>query len=251
MRKYDEKRVSSFMFFAACFTAGATAYAMLFVKNIDAILVCHVIFLVLGVIGVLMALKYLFGSGFSVINDNSFAYGVMLTLMAILGFYRTKDIVVHFDELAGMATLVMGVYLVQDTIDLARVGNWFWKPMILLSIIAIGAAMAVLMNVSFILSRFYKFAWWALLVSSGVVVCAYLIARLAVRGYQKKQHKKEDEERTRILEEKKRKEEEAKEKLSQLQQPSQAQPSVPELPMPAEVIVPEVVDKDESTQEEQ
>lgn len=253
-RKIDRRSSDELMLYLGCAVCVALAAALLFGQGLDAkfIIYCGCAFAM--ALGIFLVLKYLFGKGFTFLNDYSFAYGTLMVLLSICGFVRAADIVEHLPTLTGAMTLVMGVYLLQDMVQFAKLGNGvFWKLDFTFSLLSITAAMMVIMKVEPVLSRIENFGYWALLISAVLVTLSNLISHAAVKRYHKKKEeeerlkeeaeKAEKERQEREIEENKKRLEEQQQAILQqaLENEQQAEPAL--LPEPKEAELPVVTEE--------
>ena len=155
---------------------------LLFVQQISAEKICYLMCGAVVIGGIYSIVHYFLSNAFREAQDYGFSAGVFLVVLGILGFIKTASIVAFFPVALSVMGLLYGVILLQDALDLKRLGSRKWSWVLGVSVVVIAVAMADLIN-PFSGGTQQKISYWLMLVTGVLLVLSKLLLKLAYREY--------------------------------------------------------------------
>ena len=97
--------------------------AMLFVPGVQARGICYAGCLVLLAVGLVYVAIYFITGAYRRLRDRHFALGVLMLLLGVCGLIRLDALAGAFRTYLGVASLLLGIMLLQDTVQLTVLGS--------------------------------------------------------------------------------------------------------------------------------
>ena len=161
----SKSNVISQIFFAA--VAVILGYLLLFDKTVQIVTLCQILCGGLIFVGVVSIVAYFLGGDFKRIDRYGFAIGVMLILAGIIGLIRIGDLTANFEMFAAAFSLVLGVLILQGTVQIKVLDYAAWILTLILTIACLAGAFCVLAGVKPVTNLVAGFSSWLLLICGG------------------------------------------------------------------------------------
>lgn len=160
---------------------------MIFVDAIEPIFMVYALSATLIIVGLVMIIRYFMKDEYIDINSYSFSIGVFLCVIGICSLLRAEDILNAIDVVLSIVILIMGVIVLQHSLDLSRIKDPIWVFFVILAVLIIVCGFVGLIKPGSL--DYDTYIWWGALVSSGlsVIINVYTLIRVAL--YKKKEKK--------------------------------------------------------------
>ena len=190
----SKSNVISQIFFAA--VAVILGYLLLFEKTVQVVTLCQILCGGLIFVGVVSIVAYFLGGDFKRIDRYGFAIGVMLILAGIIGLIRIGDLTANFEMFAAAFSLVLGVLILQGTVQIKVLDYAAWILTLVLTIACLAGAFCVLAGVTPITNLVAGFSSWLLLICGGSCLFSMVVTWICIllAGRREKKLAKEKEE---------------------------------------------------------
>ena len=190
----SKSNVISQIFFAA--VAVILGYLLLFDKTVQIVTLCQILCGGLIFVGVVSIVAYFLGGDFKRIDRYGFAIGVMLILAGIIGLIRIGDLTANFEMFAAAFSLVLGVLILQGTVQIKVLDYAAWILTLILTIACLASAFCVLAGVKPVTNLVAGFSSWLLLICGGSCLFSMIVTWICIllAGRREKKLAKEKEE---------------------------------------------------------
>jgi len=155
-------------------------YLLLFSKTMQVTTVCQFLCGGLIAVGVISIVSYFLSGDYKRIDRYGFALGTMLVLMGIIGLIRIPDLTAHFDIYTGMLSMILGVLILQGTVQIKVLDYPVWVLNLILTIGCIAGAICVLLEAKMITDRVVGFANWTLLICGACCLFSMLVTWICI-----------------------------------------------------------------------
>lgn len=99
-------------------------------------------------------------------HDYNFTFGLFIVIVGCTGLVRASDIAHSFNAVIGIICLVIGIMLLQSSIQLRSLNSSLWVPELILSLGIVTCSIFILFDVHFLLKNFPFFPYWTLFFAS-------------------------------------------------------------------------------------
>lgn len=173
----------------------ALSVLMLFMPELD-IKPEFFIYVVGGVViivGIVLIVRYFITDAYKNMNEYGFSAGTLCVIIGICILLRAVVIAGVIDLILGTSVLLMGVIMLQHSLDLKRMGDAVWGLVIVLAALSIISGVSLMLKPAPEKIEYSSFIWWIVLVVSaiGLIVNIYTMIRIAL--YKRKEVKKAEE----------------------------------------------------------
>ena len=146
-------------------------------------------------VGAASIASFFISSDFKRIDRYGFALGTLLILVGVIGLIRIKDLTSHFEIYTGLMSLILGVLVLQGTVQMKVLDYPVWILNLIISIACLGGAFCVLSGITLITERIGEFSSWVLLVCGAACLFSLFVTwiciLLAARREKKQQAERE------------------------------------------------------------
>ena len=190
----SKSNVVTQIFFAA--VAIILGYLLLFYKDIQIVTLCQILCGGLIFVGVVSIVAYFLGGDFKRIDRYGFAIGVLLILAGIIGLIRIGDLTANFEMYAAAFSLVLGVLILQGTVQIKVLDYAAWILTLVLTIACLAGAFCVLAGIKPVTNLVAGFSSWLLLICGGSCLFCMIVTWICIllAGRREKKLAKEKEE---------------------------------------------------------
>ena len=155
-------------------------YLLLFSKTMQVTTVCQFLCGGLIAVGIISIVSYFLSGDYKRIDRYGFALGTMLVLMGIIGLIRIPDLTAHFDIYTGLLSMILGVLILQGTVQIKVLDYPVWVLNLILTIGCIAGAVCVLLEARGITDRVVGFANWTLLICGACCLFSMLMTWICI-----------------------------------------------------------------------
>ena len=139
---------------------------LLFVNKINEIVLCYVFCAGIVGWGIALIARY-FGKGsYKKMHDYNFTFGLFIVIVGCTGLVRAADIAASFNAVVGIICLLIGVMLLQSSIQLRAMNSTLWTTDLILSLGIVFFSIIILFDVDLIIKNFPHFPYLVLFVAS-------------------------------------------------------------------------------------
>ena len=168
------------------------AAVMLFVPDIELKpeYLCYVVGGAVVIAGIVQIVRYFITDAYKNMNEYGFSIGTLCVILGICILLRAGVIGGVIDLFLGCFVLLMGVVMLQHSLDLRRMGDVMWGLVIVLAAISMVCGVGLILKPSPDKIAYASYIWWIVLIVSavGLLVNIYTMIRVAV--YKHKEKKK-------------------------------------------------------------
>ena len=173
----------------------ALSVLMLFIPDLD-IKPEFFIYVVGGAViiaGIVLIVRYFITDAYENMNEYGFSAGTLCVIIGICILLRAAVIAGVIDLILGTSVLLMGIIMLQHSLDLKRMGDTVWGIVIVLASLSIISGVSLMLKPAPEKIKYSSFVWWIVLVVSvlGLIVNIYTMIRVAL--YKRKEKKKAEE----------------------------------------------------------
>lgn len=177
-----QEKQTNLLVMGVAVVAAVLGALLLFVPQISAEKICYLMCGAVVIGGIYSIVHYFLSNAFREAQDYGFSAGVFLVVLGILGFIKTAAIVDFFPVALSVIGLLYGVILLQDALDLKRLGSGKWSIVLCVSVVVILVAMADMIN-PFSKEMQTKISYWLILITGVLLLGSKLILKLAYKEY--------------------------------------------------------------------
>ena len=153
---------------------------LLFVPQLKISVLCYAFCAGMIAAGVGLIVAFFLSEGYKQLHSYNFSVGTLLIILACCGLLRNAELTEQFEFFAGIVALVMAVFVLQNTVQLKVLRSGLWAFELVLTVIALVAAILVLCDVKPILAKLPSFPFWVLLVNGGLSLIGLLLASIGI-----------------------------------------------------------------------
>ena len=136
----------------------------------------------LVIVGIVFIVRYFVTDAYKNMNAYGFSAGTLLVILGICALLRADAIGIVFDLVLGIAVLLMGIIILQHSLDLKRMSDFMWVVALISSLLAVACGVIMILKPSPETIDYAKYNWWAVLISSGLgfIFNIYTLIRVAI-----------------------------------------------------------------------
>ncbi len=137
---------------------------------------------VLVIVGIIFIVRYFVTDAYKNMNAYGFSSGTLLVILGICALLRAEAIGIVFDLVLGVSVLLMGIIILQHSLDLKRMSDFMWVVALISSLLAVACGVIMILKPSPDKIDYTKYNWWAVLISSGLgfIFNIYTLIRVAI-----------------------------------------------------------------------
>ena len=166
---------------------------MLCTNQVEPVYFCYGAGGCLLVWGIWLISRYFLRKEFQQTTNYGFSVGTLVVILGAVDLIRAKDIVESLSIYIGFVILVIGVVMLQNTVQLKNLRGKLWVVSLIFSLISEAAAIVILLDIRHIISRHVKVLYiiqiavgcFALLCLCFVGVCTRRFHRDASRDFER------------------------------------------------------------------
>ncbi|MBQ8053767.1 MAG: hypothetical protein IJ198_08215 [Lachnospiraceae bacterium] len=156
------------------------SYLLLFSKTMQVTTICQFLCGGLVAVGIISIISYFLSGDYKRIDRYGFALGTMLVLMGIIGLIRIPDLTANFEIYTGLLSMILGVLVLQGTVQIKVLDYPVWILNLILTFICIAGAICVLLEARFITDRLQGFSNWTLLACGACCLFSMLMTWICI-----------------------------------------------------------------------
>ena len=168
----------------------ALSAVVLFVPNVelDPSYLCYVVGAAVIIAGIVGIVRYFVTDAYRNVNAYGFSTGTLLVILGICALLRADVLAGVIDLVLGIAVLLMGIIMLQHSLDLKRMSDAVWGLVIVLAVIVTACGVVLILKPSPIQISYDAVIWWIVFVSSalGLLVNIYTMIRVAIYTHREK-----------------------------------------------------------------
>ena len=170
-------------------------YLLLFNTDIQVITLCQILCGGLIIAGVVAISSYFIAGDFRRIDRYGFSIGILLILSGIIGLIRTGDLTANFEMYSGALSLVLGVLILQATVQIKVLDYAAWVLTLILTVACLAGAFCVLAGFTMITNLVPGFSSWLLLICGCTCLFCMIVTWICIllAGRREKKLEKEKE----------------------------------------------------------
>ncbi len=136
----------------------------------------------LVIVGIVFIVRYFVTDAYKNMNAYGFSAGTLLVILGICALLRADAIGIVFDLVLGIAVLLMGIIILQHSLDLKRMSDFMWVVALISSLLVVACGVIMILKPSPETIDYAKYNWWAVLISSGLgfIFNIYTLIRVAI-----------------------------------------------------------------------
>lgn len=181
---------------------------MIFVKEITTEYLCYGVCAAGVIAGIAMIIRYFMTDAFKNVNAYGFSLGVLFIILSICGLLRVSMMAAAIITILGVILLLSGVIILQHSLDLRRLKDVLWIPVIIISVLVLGCSVAVIIQAFAEKIPYENVVWWMILVVAVLNLIINIYTTVKVSLFTKKERKTVEELESTDSEEDKTKEQE-------------------------------------------
>lgn len=166
---------------------------MIFVEGTKTIFLCFAICAVAIIAGIVLIVRYFMTDAYQNVNAYGFSFGTLLIILGICGMVKAEQMAAAFIVILGIILLLLGVMVLQYSLDLRRMKDVIWAFSLVVSILILICSIMVIVQPFADKIDYGTIAWWMILCSGGVGVLANLYTMIKVTLFNKKEKANETE----------------------------------------------------------
>ena len=173
----------------------ALGYLLLFNTTVQVTTLCQILCGGIIAVGVASIASFFLAGDYKRIDRYGFALGTLLILVGFIGLIRIKDVTGNFEIYTGMMSLILGVLVLQGTVQMKILDYPVWILNLVISLICIAGAVAVLTVFNLVTYKVAGFPSWVLLIAGIAslfsMFVTFICIKLAARREKKIQAEQE------------------------------------------------------------
>lgn len=134
MEKKEKKNGNNIAIFILSTFYVILSILLLYIPKLEVVLVCYGICIASIVLGIYYIVKYFVTDCYRNIEEYGFSMGVLFVILGLCGMMRAEKLASVFIVIMGFGLLILGVVLLQYSLDLKRFKDPVWIVEIVLSI---------------------------------------------------------------------------------------------------------------------
>ncbi len=139
-------------------------------------------FVITGIIGIV---RYFMNDEFRRLDSYGFSAGCMMVILGVCGFVRVEEVSGYFVTIIGLTVIATGVVALQSALDLSRMKDVLWIPVLILAVVMTAAGVFVLMNTALDETVMN----WIMLLDGGASLLILLYLAIRLHFYNKEAEK--------------------------------------------------------------
>ena len=173
----------------------AVSAVILFVPglNIQPISFIYVIGAIFVIVGIIFIVRYFLTDAYKNINEYGFSTGTLIVIIGICILLRADALVQVFDLMLGISVLLMGVLMLQHSLDLKRMLDMIWALVLVFSILVMLCGVFMILKLAPEKIDYPAYNWWLVLISSGLGLITNIYTLIRVAIFNKKEKKKAEQ----------------------------------------------------------
>ena len=187
-----ESAVSTIALIIASLLCILTGVVLLFIPQVTDLAIVYIYCAGLIIWGLVVVVRYFQSASYKKYHDYSFTVGASVIVLGCCGLVRAADIALGLQGFIGLAVLILGINMMQNTIRMKYTMNVLWIVELVFAIAAIICAIFVLAGFDLILSLVNGFAYWTLVIAGALSLISIPIVALGIRRDQKKEQRKSE-----------------------------------------------------------
>ena len=173
----------------------ALGYLLLFNTTVQVTTLCQILCGGIIAVGVASIASFFLAGDYKRIDRYGFALGTLLILVGFIGLIRIKDVTGNFEIYTGMMSLILGVLVLQGTVQMKILDYPVWILNLVISLICIAGAVAVLTGFNLVTDKVAGLPSWVLLIAGIAslfsMFVTFICIKLAARREKKIQAEQE------------------------------------------------------------
>ena len=169
--------------------AVALGYLLLFNKTMQLLTLCRILCGGLIGVGIVSIIAFFVSGDFKRIDRYGFTFGVLLSILGIIGFLRMNELTANFEVFAGLLALILSVLTLQGTVQVKVLDYAVWVLSLVLAIICLAGSFCVMAGITPVTQLVAGFPHWVLLISGGScffsLIATWICILLAARREKK------------------------------------------------------------------
>ena len=171
----------------------AIGYLLLFSKSAAVITLCQILCGGIVAIGIASIASFFLAGDFRRIDRYGFALGTLLVLMGLIGLIRINDVTANFEFFTGLVSLILGVLVLQGTVQMKVLDYPVWILNLVISLASIAGAFCVLSGITVITGKIAGFSSWILLICGCACLFSMLVTWICILLAARREKKMEAE----------------------------------------------------------
>lgn len=171
----------------------ALGYLLLFSNAVQITTLCQILCGGLVAVGVASIASFFLAGDFKRIDRYGFAIGTLLILMGLIGLIRINDITANFEIYTGVLSLILGVLVLQGTVQMRVLDYPVWVLTLVISLACLIGSFCVLSGVTAVTDRIQNFSSWVLLICGAACLFSMLVTWICIVLAGKREKKREAE----------------------------------------------------------
>lgn len=190
----DKSNVISQILLSA--VAIALGYLLLFNKSMQLLTICQFLCGGMILVGVVSIISFFVSGNYKRIDRYGFTLGILMILLAGVGFLRMNELTANFDIIAGLLALILSILTLQGSVQVKILNYSVWVLSLLLAIICMAGSFCVMGGITLVTNLFIGFSHWVLLVSGASCLFSLIVTWICIllAGRREKKARKEAEE---------------------------------------------------------
>ena len=168
------------------------SYLLLFNKIMQVETICQILCGGLIAVGIVSIVSYFMSGDFKRIDRYGFALGTLLVLMGIIGLIRFFNDTATTEIYTGMLSLVLGVLVLQGTVQIKVLDYPVWILDLILTIVCLAGAICVLLEFTAVTNLVEGFSSWVLLVCGSCCLFSMLMTWICILLAARREEKAEE-----------------------------------------------------------
>lgn len=171
----------------------ALGYLTLFSSAVQITTLCQILCGGLIAVGAASIASFFLAGDYRRIDRYGFALGTLLILIGIIGLIRINDLTSNFEIYTGVLSLILGVLILQGTVQMKVLDYPVWVLTLVISLICLIGAFCVLTGVTAVTGRIADFSSWVLLICGATCLFSMLATWICILLAGKREKKREAE----------------------------------------------------------
>lgn len=194
-KKSKDARMTNLVVILTAVILAAVSAVILFVPglNIQPISFIYVIGAIFVIVGIIFIVRYFLTDAYKNINEYGFSTGTLIVIIGICILLRADALVQVFDLMLGISVLLMGVLMLQHSLDLKRMLDMIWALVLVFSIIVMLCGVFMILKLAPEKIDYPTYNWWLVLISSGLGLITNIYTLIRVAIFNKKEKKKAEQ----------------------------------------------------------
>ncbi len=159
--------------------------ALLFVKELNVKIFCNIFCIALIVAGIACIAHFFITGAYRRISEYGFSLGILLVILGVCGFIRAEALSASFGTYTGFLTLLLGVIMIQSTVQLSVMRSGLNIVVFIFSLITLICSVIVIMGIKPILSAIGIFPQLSLLVSGVLSLISFVVTAITLHKNKK------------------------------------------------------------------